>query len=87
MQQQIRFAEAPDGVRIAYASAGRGPPVVRAEEDNQWLAHGVPHVMAIVSDSRLLASLPTDPHHGGPWVMWKDTPYAHIMIPAVARVK
>lgn len=36
MQQQIRFAEAPDGVRIAYASAGHGPPVVRAAH---WLSH------------------------------------------------
>ena len=25
--------------------------------------------------------LSTDPKNGGPWVMWKGTPYAHIMAP------
>ncbi|CAN5880269.1 hypothetical protein BH23GEM9_BH23GEM9_08980 [soil metagenome] len=54
---------------------------------NQWLQDGVPHIMLIVSDSRLLEALPTDPHNGGPWVMWKGTPYAHVMVPAVARMK
>jgi hypothetical protein len=28
-----------------------------------------------------LSALPTDPNNGGPWVMWKGTPYAHIMVP------
>src|SRR5581483_3326141 len=23
----------------------------------------------------------TDPKSGGPWVMWKGTPYAHVMVP------
>lgn len=36
MNQQIRFAETPDGVRIAYAIAGQGPPLVRAAH---WLSH------------------------------------------------
>jgi pimeloyl-ACP methyl ester carboxylesterase/DNA-binding CsgD family transcriptional regulator len=34
--QQIRFAEAPDGVRLAYAVAGRGPPMVKTAH---WLTH------------------------------------------------
>jgi DNA-binding winged helix-turn-helix (wHTH) protein/pimeloyl-ACP methyl ester carboxylesterase len=34
--QQIRFCTAPDGVRIAYASAGEGPPLVKAAN---WLNH------------------------------------------------
>ncbi len=37
--------------------------------------------MIIVPDVEMLAGLPTDPHSGGPWVMYKGTPYAHIMIP------
>lgn len=53
--------------------------------ENQWIQEGVPHIMLIVSDSRLLEGLPTDPNNGGPWIMWKGTPYAHIMIPAVKR--
>jgi TolB-like protein/pimeloyl-ACP methyl ester carboxylesterase/Flp pilus assembly protein TadD len=34
--QQIRFCVAPDGVRIAYASAGQGPPLVKTAN---WLNH------------------------------------------------
>ncbi len=35
-QQEIRFARAPDGVRIAYAVHGSGPPLV---VDACWLSH------------------------------------------------
>ena len=34
--QQIRFCTASDGVRIAYAASGKGPPVVRVAH---WLTH------------------------------------------------
>ena len=33
------------------------------------------------ADVEMFAGLPTDPHSGGPWVMSRGTPYAHIMIP------
>jgi hypothetical protein len=23
----------------------------------------------------------TDPHQGGPWIMWAGTPYEHLMVP------
>jgi pimeloyl-ACP methyl ester carboxylesterase len=36
LEQQIRFCAAPDGVRLAYASHGRGPPIVKAPN---WLTH------------------------------------------------
>ncbi len=36
MHQQIGFARAPDGVRIAYATSGQGPVVVKAAN---WLTH------------------------------------------------
>lgn len=36
MEQTIKFCTAPDGVRIAYAIAGEGPPIVRA---GSWLTH------------------------------------------------
>jgi hypothetical protein len=39
----------------------------------------------ITPDVKLLNSLPTDPQNGGPWVMWKGTKYAHVMVPT-ARV-
>ena len=52
-------------------------------DDNQWVKEG-PHLMIILPDASLLSGLPTDPHNGGPYVMWKGTPYAHIMIPVNA---
>lgn len=36
MDQQIRFCTTPDGVRIAWASIGEGPPLVKAAN---WLSH------------------------------------------------
>lgn len=35
-QQQIRFCRAHDGVRIAYATCGQGPPLVKTAN---WLSH------------------------------------------------
>ncbi len=52
--------------------------------DNQWIVEG-PHLMIIVPDAQLLDALPTDPSLGGPYVMWKGTPYAHIMVPIGER--
>jgi hypothetical protein len=54
--------------------------------DNQWVV-APSHVMVLVPDPKLLDSLPTDPHSGGPWVMWKGTKYAHIMVPTAAMPK
>jgi len=39
-----------------------------------------PHLMIIVP-KELLKGITDDPKSGGPYVMWKDTPYAHIMVP------
>jgi len=39
-----------------------------------------PHIMIIVPHE-MLEGLTDDPSTGGPYVMWKDTPYAHIMMP------
>jgi pimeloyl-ACP methyl ester carboxylesterase/DNA-binding CsgD family transcriptional regulator len=36
MQQQIRFCKSADGVRLAYATAGKGPPIIKA---SNWLSH------------------------------------------------
>lgn len=39
-----------------------------------------PHLMLIVP-KELLKGITSDPSQGGPYVMWGDTDYAHIMIP------
>jgi pimeloyl-ACP methyl ester carboxylesterase len=36
MQQDIRYCTTPDGVRLAYAVTGKGPPIVRT---SHWFAH------------------------------------------------
>jgi hypothetical protein len=36
MEQTIRFCTAPDGVRLAYATSGAGPPLVKTAN---WLTH------------------------------------------------
>ncbi|MBT2325593.1 alpha/beta fold hydrolase [Variovorax paradoxus] len=36
LKQQIRFCTAPDGVRIAYATSGKGPPLLKV---GNWLSH------------------------------------------------
>lgn len=42
LKQEVRFCTAPDGTRIALASTGTGPPLVRA---SHWLSH-VEHDLA-----------------------------------------
>ena len=54
---------------------------------NAWIPDGAPHVMMLLPDHKLLEGLSTDPRSGGPFVMWKGTPYAHVMVPAPARAK
>jgi len=39
-----------------------------------------PHLMIIVSKD-LIEGMTDDPASGGPYIMWKDTPYAHVMVP------
>src|SRR5512147_871254 len=36
MEQEVHFCTAPDGVRIAYAVVGSGPPVIRVPP---WVTH------------------------------------------------
>ena len=56
------------------------PFATQRTADNDWVVSG-PHVMLALPDRALLDSLPSDPRGGGPFVMWKGTPYAHLMVP------
>ena len=49
--------------------------------DNEWLPDDGPHIMIVVPDAAALAGLPTHPDAGGPWVMYRGTAFAHIMVP------
>ncbi len=54
-----------------------------AEDD--WVTDLGSHLMMLIPDQSLLAGISTDHLNGGPWVMWPDTPYRHLMIPIDAR--
>ena len=75
-----------DDIGISYMLAGDeggsniDPYGSEPTDDNEWVVSG-PHLMIIVPDNSMLADLPTDPDNGGPYVMWRDTPYAHVMVP------
>ncbi len=77
-------------IGISYMLAGDGgasntdPFAEGPTADNQWIKEG-PHLMIITPDKAMLDVLPTDPANGGPYVMWKGTPYAHIMVPVGSR--
>lgn len=67
--------------------SNKDPYATGPTPDNEWIENAPPHIMIWVPDQSLLEDLPTDPHNGGPWVMWKGTPYAHIMMPTPRRTK
>jgi len=50
-----------------------------APEADDYVETG-PHLMLIVP-KELLKGMNSDPSTGGPYVMWGDTDYAHLMIP------
>jgi len=75
-----------EGTGIAYMLRGDNgasnvdPYATKPTADNQWVFSPA-HLMVLFQDQKMLDSYPTDPMTGGPWVMWKGTPYAHIMVP------
>jgi hypothetical protein len=65
----------PDGSGVSNSDPYHEDPV----NADDYVETG-PHLMVIVPKD-LLEGMTTDPSTGGPYVMWKDTDYAHIMIP------
>ena len=71
---------------VSYMLAGEGTalgvsnsdPYATDAEADDWVKEG-PHLMITVPDPALLEDLSTDPSDPV-YVMWKDTPYAHIMV-------
>lgn len=56
----------------------------RLAEAGARVAPGLPLLPTDVSQ---LDAYPTDWTKGSPWVMWKGTPYAHIMVPLTSMAK
>lgn len=49
--------------------------------DNEWMDPVVPHIGIVVPDASALEGVSTDPNNGGTWVMFRGTPYVHMMVP------
>lgn len=75
-----------DRLGISYMLAGdddvnnADPYDTHADPGEVWVQEG-PHLMLVVPDSSVLAAIPDDPRNGGPYVMWRGTPYVHVMVP------
>ena len=82
----------PKTIGVAYmlngdkGASNTDPYAKKPTADNQWVVSG-PHIMLLPTDVSQLDAYPTDWTKGGPWVMWKGTPYAHIMVPTTSMVK
>jgi hypothetical protein len=77
-------------VGIGYMTAPGGgwasnsdPYAMTEAPGNQWGLHQ-PHIMILVPDPKSLDGIPSESSNGGPYVMFKGTPYAHIMAPVSA---
>jgi len=71
----ISYMLAGDGVGVSNTDPYHHDPV-NAED---YVREG-PHIMLVVP-REMLQGITDNPGQGGPYVMWKDTPYAHIMVP------
>lgn len=76
-----------DGVGISYmlqgdigAGVSNSNPFHHDHANADDYTETGPHLMIIVP-KELLEGVTDDPSDGGPFVMWGDTPYAHIMVP------
>jgi hypothetical protein len=77
----------PDKFSVSYMLAGEGTAIGVSNSDpyatdpansDDWVKEG-PHLMIVVPDQASLESLSTNPNDPV-YVMWKGTPYAHIMV-------
>ena len=74
-----------ENIGIGYMLAGDAPVSNIApggkKEDGDWVEGLGAHLMLLVPDKSMIDNISTDPNNGGPWIMWPDTPYVHIMVP------
>jgi hypothetical protein len=77
----------PDRLSVSYMLAGEGSALGVSNSDpyatdpatsDDWVKEG-PHLMIVVPNRALLEGLSRDPKDPV-YVMWGDTPYAHIMV-------
>jgi len=57
------------------------PYATNPKPGDDWVEGLGPHTMMLLPDRKALKDMPTNSKSGGSWVMWPDTPYAHLMSP------
>jgi len=75
-----------DSFSVSYMLAGEGTAIGVSNTDpyatdasrDDWVKEG-PHLMIMVPDRAILKGMSTNPNDPV-YVMWADTPYAHIMV-------
>ena len=77
---QLRTVGVSYMLRGGTDASNTDPFATQPDSGAEWVVSG-PHIMIAVPDPTSLDSLPTDYTSGAPYVMWKGTPYAHIMVP------
>lgn len=87
LSQQAPFQAERLGVSYMLAGDARvnnADPFDTQEDPGEvWVQEG-PHLM-ILAPPGLLEGISDDPNSGGPYLMWKGTPYSHIMVPTAPR--
>jgi hypothetical protein len=87
MHAYLMHSAPPDAIGFVYMLAGddgasNTDPFARGQTpDNHWVKTG-PHVMIVGGDVKSMGyPMAADPDPTKPFVMWANTPYAHLMIP------
>lgn len=79
-----------DVVGISYMFAGDAlvnndnPMATDPNDGGVWVQDGA-HIMMLFPNMEMVSNLPSDPFVGGPYIMWGDTPLAHVMLPIDAK--
>src|SRR5262245_7210076 len=91
-QRRLRAEESPQDLRHRQGLHASGQPAPSNTDPfaetppagADWMKDG-PHVMVIASDPALSDAFPGQHTANGPYVMYKGTPYAHLMVPVQPR--
>lgn len=84
--------EAPTVETIAFGYMLQGgnpasnidPNAKERTDDNEWIETDGPHIMLLAPLSAL-EGMSHDPNSGEPYVMWRGTSLAHLMVPTAQR--
>ncbi len=65
----------------AGGSASNTDPFAKKPPAGETWMKEAPHIMVFPAGKLDRNVYTTDPHTGGPWIMWAGTPYEHLMVP------